>query len=373
MKWDASPAADVLPMWVADMDFRSAPAIASAVAEIAARGVYGYGIAPDSYFDAVIAWFSRRHGLNLRREWIIPVTGVLPGLAATLRALCAEGDKVIVQTPVYSCFFPTITENGCVPLQLPLLRGADGRYEMDFEALEQAASDPRAKLLLLCSPHNPTGRVWSREELERVEAICRRHSTIVVADEIHCDLVAPGLSHLPYAALGSEFPANCVMLSSPTKGFNIAGLQIANIFVSDPGLRSRIALQVEAHRCGHVNIMGQAALEAAYRDSEDWLDALNAYLHDNFLFLKDFLARELPSLSVSPLEGTYLVWLDCRSLGCPSVLLEKELLEKARVRLNAGKPYGEGGEGFLRINIACPRALLEEGLNRIANLLKQKA
>lgn len=369
-KWDSAPEG-VLPMWVADMDFRTAPAIIDALQKRVVHGIFGYTRVPDAYYDAVTSWFSRRHGWDIDREWIIYTSGVVPAVSAVIKALTVPGDKVIVQTPVYNCFFSSIRNNGCEIVSNPLHRTAD-TYEMDFDALERCAADPRAKVMLLCNPHNPAGRVWTPDELTRLGNICLRNGVTVVADEIHCELVYQGFKYTPFASLSDAFLHRSVTCVSPSKAFNIAGLQIANIVAFDNDLRSRIDKAININEVCDVNPFGVAATIAAYNEGEEWLNQLVDYLHGNYEAMAEFCRRELPEFPITRLEGTYLVWMDCSSLGMPSDALEHALLDDARLWLNAGTMYGAEGEGYMRWNIACPRSVMLDGLNRFLNFVRSR-
>ena len=369
-KWDSAPEG-VLPMWVADMDFRTAPAIIDALQKRVAHGIFGYTRVPDAYYDAVTSWFSRRHGWDIDREWIIYTSGVVPAVSAVIKALTVPGDKVIVQTPVYNCFFSSIRNNGCEIVSNPLRRTAD-TYEMDFDALERCAADPRAKVMLLCNPHNPAGRVWTPDELTRLGNICLRNGVTVVAAEIHCELVYQGFKYTPFASLSDAFLHRSVTCVSPSKAFNIAGLQIANIVAFDNDLRSRIDKAININEVCDVNPFGVAATIAAYNEGEEWLNQLVDYLHGNYEAMAEFCRRELPEFPITRLEGTYLVWMDCSSLGMPSDALEHVLLDDARLWLNAGTMYGAEGEGYMRWNIACPRSVMLDGLNRFLNFVRSR-
>lgn len=369
-KWDSAPEG-VLPMWVADMDFRTAPAIIDALQKRVAHGIFGYTRVPDAYYDAVTSWFSRRHGWDIDREWIIYTSGVVPAVSAVIKAMTVPGDKVIVQTPVYNCFFSSIRNNGCEIVSNPLRRTAD-TYEMDFDALERCAADPRAKVMLLCNPHNPAGRVLTPDELTRLGNICLRNGVTVVADEIHCELVYQGFKYTPFASLSDAFLHRSVTCLSPSKAFNIAGLQIANIVAFDNDLRSRIDKAININEVCDVNPFGVAATIAAYNEGEEWLNQLVDYLHGNYEAMAEFCRRELPEFPITRLEGTYLVWMDCSSLGMPSDALEHALLDDARLWLNAGTMYGAEGEGYMRWNIACPRSVMLDGLNRFLNFVRSR-
>lgn len=363
-KWDAATDSDILPMWVADMDFRTAPCVIEALRKRVDHGVFGYTKVPDEYFQATIDWFASRHGLTLERDWILYTSGVVPAISAVIKAVTRPGDGVIVQTPVYNCFFSSIRNNGCTIVENPLIY-ADNTYSIDFDDLRAKAALPEVKALLLCNPHNPSGRVWTPEELRRIGEICRDNNVRVISDEIHCELVYPPYRYTPFASLGKEYIADSVTCVSPSKAFNTAGLQIANIFVKDPAVRHAIDRAININEVCDVNPFGVVGLIAAYRHGGEWLETLREYLLDNYRTLCYFFASELPSLGITRLEGTYLVWVDCHSLGLTSQEIETALYSYGRVWINAGTIYGQSGEGFIRINIACPHERLMEGLRRI--------
>lgn len=369
-KWDSAADADVLPMWVADMDFRTAPAITEALRRRVEHGIFGYTRVPQTYYEAVASWFARRHGWSIQTDWMMYTSGVVPALSAIIKALTVPGDKVIAQTPVYNCFFSSIRNNGCELLANPLRREGD-TYRMDFDDLERKAADPRAKLLLLCNPHNPAGRVWTRNELARLNDICLRHGVRVVADEIHCELVFSGYTYTPFASVSDACLGNSITCVSPSKAFNIAGLQIATIVSSDADIRARIDRAININEVCDVNPFGVIATEAAYSDEgEAWLLQLIAYLEENDRTFRTFCAERLPQFPLVRLEGTYLEWMDCSTLRTPSERLEHDLVEQAHLWLNAGTMYGAEGEGYLRWNIACPRSRMLEGLERFAGFVQ---
>ena len=368
-KWDSAGDADVLPMWVADMDFRTAPPVVEALRKRVEHGIFGYVRVPDAYYAAVTNWFARRHDWQIEKEWIIYTTGVVPALSAVIKALTAPGDKVMVQTPVYNCFFSSIRNNGCGMIANPLIY-RNGTYQIDFADLEQKAADPSVKVLLLCNPHNPAGRVWTKQELTRIGDICIRNNVWVVADEIHCELVFPGHTYIPFASISQEFLMHSVTCTSPSKAFNLAGLQIANIISADTDIRTKIDKAININEVCDVNPFGVEALMAAYNDGEEWLEELKQYLFANYNYLRVYFEEYLPEFPVATLEGTYLVWADCSVLNQSSDETVKTLLEKEKLWVNEGSLYGEAGEGFIRINIACPRQQLIEGLNRLKRVLK---
>lgn len=360
-KWDGENGEEVLPMWVADMDFRTAPAIVQALQERVAHGIFGYTRVPEAYYEAVSDWFGRRHGWKIPCEWMIYTSGVVPALSAVIKALTVPGDKVVVQTPVYNCFFSSIRNNGCECVTSSLVRECD-TYRIDFEDLERKVAG--AKLMVLCNPHNPVGRVWTKEELERIGTICIRHGVTVVSDEIHGELVYLGHVYTPFASLSDEFARHSVTCFSPSKAFNIAGLQIATIVAQNEDVRRKIDRAININEVCDVNPFGVVATLAAYREGEEWLCQLTDYLWENYQCMKRFCATFLPLFPLMKLEGTYLVWMDCRKLGVSSAHLEEHLIREVGLHLNAGTMYGEEGEGFMRWNIACPRASLIEGLER---------
>lgn len=362
VKWDTRP--DLLPMWVADMDFETAPAVKAAVQRRAEHGIFGYVHVPDAYYEAIINWFSRRHHWQMQREWIIYTTGVVPAISAIIKAMTEPGDGVLIQTPVYNCFFSSIKNNGCNVIENELVYH-DNTYTIDFEDLEKKASDPATKVMILCNPHNPAGRVWSPEELKRIGDICIRHHVFVIADGIHCELVMPGHEYTPFASLSKEFEQNSATCTSPSKAFNIAGLQIANITIPDEMIRRRVNHAINSIEAGNVNAFGIEALIAAYNESEDWLTQLNLYIDGNYRYLCDFFATNLPQFPVTKLEGTYLVWIDISALNKKSKSVMKELKTRENIWINEGIMYGASGDNFVRVNIACPRQTLNEGLVRL--------
>lgn len=370
-KWDSAVNPDVLPMWVADMDFETAPAIIEALQKRVNHGVFGYTRVPESYYYAVTSWFKRRHAWQIERDWMIYTSGVVPAISAVLKALTQPGDKVLVQTPVYNCFFSSIRNNGCDIVSSPLIYTGN-TYVIDFDDLAQKAADPQVKVMLLCNPHNPACRVWTREELMRIGEICLRHNVIVVSDEIHCELVMPQHYYTPFASISDDFLHHSVTCISPSKAFNIAGLQIANIICADKEMRAQIDRAINDNEVCDVNPFGVLATEAAYNKGEEWLMQLIDYIWENYQYMRDYCHKNFPSFPITDLEGTYLVWMDCRKLGMKSDELEHSLIEDAHLWLNAGTMYGTAGEGFMRWNIACPRATLAEGLSRYARFVEYR-
>lgn len=376
-KWDSLPPArseaDIIPLWVADMDFRTAPCIVDALRRRVDHGVFGYTLVPDAYYDALTSWFERRHGYTIRRDSVIYVPGVVPAISAIIKALTRPGDGVIVQTPVYNCFFSSIRNNGCDIVRNPLIRIdlEDGlfTYKMDLEVLEHLASRKENRVMLLCNPHNPAGRAWTREELEAVADICLRNGVTLVSDEIHCDLTMPGSHFTSLGCLDEKYTSASIICNSPSKAFNTAGLQIANIICGNDDLRTVVDRAVNDNEVCDVNPFGVAGLMAAYNEGGEWLDELVEYLYGNYRWLLDFMRRELPFLPVTKLEATYLAWVDVSSLGIPSEELEAFLVKEAGVWLNAGEMYGD--DAFMRINLACPRTRLSEAMTRLVPVLRR--
>lgn len=361
-KWDSIGDREVIPLWVADMDFRTAPVIIEALKKRVDHGVFGYVKVPDEYYEALTRWNLRRHGWSIDPEMVIYTSGVVPAISAIIKALTRPGDGVIVNTPAYNCFFSSIRNNSCTIVENPLRRidcGDSFTYVIDFESLETACADPANKLLILCNPHNPTGRIWTREELERIATICHRHGVTVVSDEIHCELTLPGREYVSYATIDPD----AVVCCSPSKAFNIAGLQIANIVAPSQPVRAVIDRAINDNEVCDVNPFGVVALISAYTAGEPWLDALRDYIAENYRALLDFFTAELPQLKVCRLEATYLAWVDISPLGIESTRLEAYALETEKVWVNAGAMYGT--EGYIRINMACPRSRLLEGLRRL--------
>jgi len=355
---------DVLPMWVADMDFTVPPAIVEAIKKRADHGIFGYSQPDDRYYQATINWMKKRHNWDIKKEWFVITPGVVPAISMLVRTFTHPGDKVILQSPVYYPFYSAITLNGCQVVLNPL-KFEDGHYTMDFNDLE-TKFDSRVKLLILCSPHNPVGRVWSKEELTKLGEICLKHNVIIISDEIHEDLVYKEYTHIPFASLSEEFAMHSITCTAPSKTFNLAGLQTSNIIIPNPKLRNDFQNMLESNAITSPNIFGIVALQTAYEEGEEWLDQLLDYLHENLNFLIEYIEKNMPQIKVIKPEGTYLVWLDFRSLGMDALSLKNFLLEKAKVAFDDGYIFGPGGEGFERINIACPRSLLKEGLDRIA-------
>ena len=368
----------LIPLWVADMDFEAAPAIKEALKKRVEHGVFGYATVQNSYYEAVIRWFERRHNWTIQREWIQYTTGVVPAVSAVIKALTMPGERVLILTPVYNCFFSNIRNNGCEVVESPLVvKSSENRssllvspsstYEIDWSDFERKCADEKTTVFLLCNPHNPAGRVWTREELQRMNDICLRHGVRIVSDEIHCELVMPGHRFTPFGTVNTATDATApVICGSPSKSFNIAGLQMAHIICADPEARRRIDRAININEICDVNPFAPLAVEAAYNEGEAWLDALNEYLWGNYQALCAFFAEKLPQLKVFQLEGTYLAWVDIAATGLSGDEFEEKLLREAQVWVNSGMMYGT--DGYIRINLATQRSRLMEGLRRMATV-----
>lgn len=359
----------VLPMWVADMDFPSPEPVIKALQKRAQHGIFGYTQPDQAYLEAVTGWMKKRHGWHVEESWIVTTQGVVPALHLLVRALTQPGDKILIQRPVYYPFFSAIEKNGCRIVSNSLVMN-DGQYRMDYDDLETKAADPDVKLAILCSPHNPVGRVWTREEIQRFGHICLRNHVRVISDEIHGDLVYPGVTFSPFAVADSAFQENTVVCTAPSKTFNLAGLQTSNIFIPDIKIRQKFKESLLANGLFGLNPFGMTACRVAYEEGEPWLEDLLHYLKANLDALINFFDSEIPEIRVIHPEGTYLVWLDCRSLGLDKHQLRNLFLNQARVFLDEGSLFGPEGDGYERINIACPRSLLMEALERIVAAIK---
>ncbi|MFX1375163.1 MAG: MalY/PatB family protein [Promethearchaeota archaeon] len=367
-KWETYDK-EILPLWVADMDFRSPEPIINAIIDRVSHGIFGYSYFHSAYYDAVLSWFKRHYNWKLNRSWLSFTPGVIPAINVSLQAFTNPGDKIILQNPVYHPFFGAIKNNGRQILFNPL-KPSEGHYKMDYDDLQKKIKDPRAKMLILCSPHNPIGRVWTKEELIQLGKICIENEVIVLSDEIHCDLIYPGYRHTNFASISEDFAQNSITCTSLSKTFNLAGLQLSNIVIPNQKLRNRFRNTIESlfipEEFGYLpNTLSLVAFTAAYRECDEWLNSLMLYLKENLEFLEAFLKENIPQIKFISPEGTYLVWLNFNMLGIAHDKLEKFLHEKAKVALDDGTKFGKGGEGFQRMNIACPRSILREALQRI--------
>ncbi len=373
VKWDLAEkltgVPDVLPLWVADMDFPAPAPVLEALQHRVSHGVFGYSVIPDSCYEAVIQWAQKRHHWMIEKDWIVFTSGVVPAIHWIVMAWTQSGDRVIVQPPVYHPFFRAARVNNCEMVENPLVL-QDGRYVMDFDQLEQAIDD-RTRVFVLCSPHNPVGRLWTQEELTRLGDICLKHGILLCSDEIHWDLALHGNRHVPTATVSDAVAQNTITLIAPNKTFNLAGISMAMAIIPNPRLRAKfVNMQHELgiHLSG--NVLGAVAVEAAYTYGEPWLDDLLAYIRGNLEFLTAYLEEHIPHIHVVPPEGTYLAWLDCRELGLGNTELKHFMLNSAKIWLNDGPSFGTGGSGFQRLNLACPRSLLQQALQRLKHAFR---
>jgi len=370
LKYDFAEAhgypADVLPLWLADMDFPAPPAALEALRRAVDHGIFGYSDSREGYFRAVSGWFARRFGWQVQPEWLVKTPGVVCALAAAVRALTGPGDAVLVQPPVYGPFYSVVRESGRTLVESPL-RYENRRYTVDFEDFEQKIVENRVKLFILCSPHNPTGRVWTLGELQTMGDICRRHDVYVVSDEIHCDFAFPEHRHHIFAAAAPDLADRAVVCTAPSKTFNLAGLQTSNIWVPGAETRDRFVRELERTFCDGINGLGLAACQAAYEGGEAWLDACKDYMRGNLDFLRAFLAERLPKIHLVEPEGTYFAWLDCTDLGLEPEALNDAMIHRAKLWLDAGGIFGDCAAQFQRVVLACPRATLEQALERLAS------
>ena len=358
----------LLPLWVADMDLPCPQPVVDALVARAKHPIYGYTAQTDAFSEAVVGWLHRRHGWDIQPEWLLTTPGVVPALYMLVKAVLRPGEKIIVQPPVYGPFYRA-GKNNDVEVVRNVLQSDSGRYEMDYYDLAEKVSDPAVKMLVLCSPHNPVGRVWSRDELVRLGELCLENDVLVVSDEIHCDLVYSGYKFVPFASISDEFAQHSVACVAPSKTFNLAGLQTSNIIIANEKLRAEFAKTLGSVGLHGANTFGQVALQAAFNEGEEWLDQVLEYVEGNLRFLQAYVAEHIPQITAVPPEGTYLVWLDCRRLGVDKWELKELMLEKARVHLNDGFSFGPEGEGFLRMNLACPQSIVAEALERMRDAI----
>lgn len=366
MKWDVG--ADELPMWVADMDFETAPEITAAIKRKADLGIFGYTIVPDGWYEAIIRWWEQRHGFTMKKDWLMFCTGVVPAISSIVRKLTTVAENVLVMTPVYNIFFNSIVNNGRNVLESRMK--LDGTtYTIDFEDLEAKLANPQTTLMLLCNPHNPIGKIWDRATLARIGELCHKHHVVVVSDEIHCDLTKPGCDYVPFASVSELCAKNSVTCLAPTKTFNLAGLQTAAVMVPDETLRHKVNRGLNTDEVAEPNVFAVEAAVAAFNHGGGWLDALREYLWQNRELAEDFVARELPQIKAIPAEATYLLWLDCRQRIESSTDFCRFMRSHSGLYVSDGNEY-RNGEGFLRVNLACPRARLEDGLARLKKSLE---
>lgn len=368
LKWDVAD--HELPMWVADMDFPTAPAVSEAIRKRAEHGAFGYSIIPDEWNLAICDWWQRRHGFRIDPEWLVFCTGVVPAISSSVRKLTTVGENVVLMTPVYNIFFNSVVNNGRHVLECPL--SYDGSaYSIDFEDFEKKLADPETSLLILCNPHNPIGKIWDRETLSMIGSLCKKHHVTVISDEIHCDLCDPGKEYIPFASVSEECREISVTCIAPTKAFNLAGLQTAAVVIPDETLRHRVTRALNTDEVAEPNAFAVTAAIAAFREGEEWLDTLRSYIYDNKQVAVRFIESEIGMIRPVASEATYLLWLDCTALTDDSAQLADFLRRRTGLYLSAGTVYGGNGRGFLRMNLACPAGTLEDGLGRLKRGIEQ--
>lgn len=365
LKWDVP--ADELPMWVADMDFKTAPEIIDALRERVNHGVFGYNIIPNEWYSAYQNWWQKHHNFEIQKDWLIFAIGVVPILSSIVRKLTTPGEKVLIQTPVYNVFFNCIVNQGCTPLESKLSY-KDGVYSIDFAKLEKDLSDPQVALMILCNPHNPVGKIWSKEELAKIGELCKKYNVTVVSDEIHCDLLAPNQEYVPFASVNETCKDISITCVAASKAFNLAGLQSAACFVPNKFLRHKVWRGLNTDDVAEPNTFAVISPIVAFNQGAKWLDELRVYLQENKQIVKDFLEKNLPKIKVVSLDATYLLWLDCSEYTNNTEELALFLREKAKVYLTYGGEYGKGGEAFLRLNVATQRKNILEGVNRMLKI-----
>ena len=372
VKWDdvyEHGLTDVLPMWVADMDFEVSPYIIEEMQKVLDRKVFGYQYTTDEYEAAIVSWMKRRHHYDIEKDWICYTPNVVSGLCLAIMAVSEPGDEIIIQTPVYGPFYKSIRDNGRVIVENPL-KNQDGYYTMDYEDFERKIT-PKTKAVILCNPHNPCGRVWTEEELKKLADICLKHDLYMISDDIHGDLVYKGHSHTVIAGLSEEIAERCIVYTAPSKTFNLAGMQIAHCIIKNKELRRRFRKPMKQMHLEGGNSFEEAMVIGAYKYSEQWLEELLVYLEGNVDYFVDFVKTRIPKLKVCKPEGTYLMWLDCREIQMDQDQLENFFIKECKLYINDGTFFGEKGRGFMRMNLACPRAFVKEGLERIEKAINK--
>ena len=362
IKWNVQDGE--LPMWVADMDFPTAPAITDAIIARAKHGIFGYSDVSDEWYDAYIGWWRERHGFEIKKEWLMFCTGVIPAISSTVRKLTTPNENVVIQTPVYNVFFNSVVNNGCRVLENPLVY-KDGKYSIDFDDLEKKLSDPQTNLMILCNPHNPVSKIWDKETLARIGEIAKENGVTVISDEIHCDITRPGTGYIPFASVSDVCREISVTCISPTKAFSIPGIQTAAIVVPNAHLRNKVRRAINTDEVAEPNVFASFAPVAAFNKGGEWLDEMREYVFDNRACLENYIEKHIPELKTVKGDATYLMWVDISSLGVPSKEFCKILRRETGLFITAGSIYGDPGEGFVRINVACPRSLVEDGAKRL--------
>ncbi|MCC8150998.1 MAG: pyridoxal phosphate-dependent aminotransferase [Lachnospiraceae bacterium] len=364
LKWEVSE--NELPMWVADMDFETAPAVREALRKTVDHGIFGYAILPDEWYSSIMRWWKERHGLIIEKEWLIFSTGVIPSISTCVRKLTSPAENVLVQTPVYNMFFNSIVNNGRNVLENPLIYDRETTsYRIDWEDLEEKLANPQTSMMILCNPHNPIGKIWDRETLARIGELCAAHRVTVISDEIHCDLTEPGCDYIPFASVSETCRDNSITCIAPTKAFNIAGLHSSAVIVPEKFLRHKVWRALNTDEAAEPNAFAAAASIAAFTEGGNWLDALRAYISGNRKLVGEFIAREIPQIRLIPSEATYLLWIDCTDVAGDEIDIASFIRKETGLFLSKGSAYGANGKGFLRMNIACPRSVVEDGLKRL--------
>ena len=367
LKWDVKE--NELPMWVADMDFAAAPCIREAIMRRAAHGVFGYSIIPDEWYDAYVSWWKNRHGLNMEKDWLIFTTGIVPAISSIVRKLTTPAENVVVLTPIYNIFYNSILNNGRRVLPCDLIY-ENGEYSIDFAALEQALKDEQTTLMILCNPHNPIGKIWDRDTLMKIGELCKKYSVTVVSDEIHCDITVPGKMYTPFASVNETCRDISITCLAPTKAFNLAGLQTAAVAVADPVLRHKVWRGLNTDEVAEPNVFAVPAAVAAFTKGEQWLDEFRDYVFENRRIADGFIKKNIPEILSVKGDATYLMWLDCKKTGLDSDTLAESLRKNTGLFVSSGTQYGGNGRDFLRVNIACPRTVLYDGLDRLKRGIK---
>ncbi|MCH4191779.1 MAG: pyridoxal phosphate-dependent aminotransferase [Butyrivibrio sp.] len=370
LKWEIRE--NELPMWVADMDFETAPAVTQAVLDRAAHQIFGYNIVPPQWNEAYCSWWRERHHFEMQSEWLVFCTGVVPAISSIVRKMTTIGENVLVQTPCYNIFFNSIVNNGRHILESPLVY-AEGEYHIDYEDLERKLSDTQTSMMILCNPHNPIGKIWDRHTLEEIGELCWRHHVLILSDEIHCDLTDPGEDYIPFASVSEHCAQNSITCMAPTKAFNMAGLQTAAIMAPNEFIRKRAERGLNTDEVAEPNSFAVPVTVAAFTEGGEWLDALRNYIYENKMLVRSYVTKELPQIHLVPSQATYLLWLDCRNICRDSDVLAKTIRNETGLWLASGREYGESGEGFLRMNIAAQRSRVEDGLRRLKKGLESSA
>ncbi|MCD7889048.1 MAG: pyridoxal phosphate-dependent aminotransferase [Oscillospiraceae bacterium] len=370
VKWDVGE--NELPMWIADMDFPTAPSIIEAIKTRAAHGIYGYSEVPDEWYDAYINWWKSRHDFEINKDWIVYCAGAIPAISSSVRKLSSPAEKVLIQSPVYNMFYNSTLNNGRVIIDSPLgYKKETGEFYIDFEDLEKKLSDPQTTLMILCNPHNPVGRIWTKDELAKIGELCYKHHVTVISDEIHCDIVEPGKHYIPFAAASDICRDISVTCVAPTKCFNIAGIQTSAIIIPNEGIRNRVVRAINTDEVAEPNTFSVTAAVAAFNEGGQWLDDLMVYIDQNRKYCEDYVEKNISDIKLIKADSTYLLWVDCSDVTEDSLDLEKFIREKTGLYVCAGTMYGGSGKYFLRINIACPKALVEDGMARLKAGIEQ--